>query len=147
MSCHKNHMTTGVITLWHMHVNVIDNVGINNEFSYWNNVHFEGDKIPFKGAFEIQNLTRVVISYEIYETRRRLVSYEMTTRVRSSISLKADSFLEGLNPPGKQTWKHNSCSFLQKWQKNVETHNPYFRVKMMLRVETDIKVALLHNIQ
>ena len=38
-----------------------------------------------------QNLTFVVISYDIYETRQRLVSYisfEMTTRVRSSIYIK-----------------------------------------------------------
>ena len=35
-----------------------------------------------------QNITLVVISYEIFETRRRLVSYisyEMVTSVRSSI--------------------------------------------------------------
>ena len=45
-------------------------------------------KILFKGSYDKQNLTLMVISYEIYETRRRLVSYisyEMTTRVRSSI--------------------------------------------------------------
>ena len=29
----------------------------------------EGDKIPIKGSNDKQNLTRVVISYEIYETR------------------------------------------------------------------------------
>ena len=27
--------------------NVIGNVRVNNAFSYLNNVHFEGDKIPF----------------------------------------------------------------------------------------------------
>ena len=43
----------------------------------------------FKGSYDKQNLTLVVISYEIYETRRRLVShtlYKMTTRVRSCIT-------------------------------------------------------------
>ena len=30
--------------------------------------------IPFKGSYDKQNLTLVVISYEIYETRQRLVS-------------------------------------------------------------------------
>ena len=41
-----------------------------------------------KQSYDKQNLTLVVISYEIYETRRRLVSlitYEMTTPIRSSI--------------------------------------------------------------
>ena len=27
--------------------NVHDNVRVNNVFSYWNTIHFEGDKIPF----------------------------------------------------------------------------------------------------
>ena len=35
------------------------------------------------GPYDKQNLTLVVISYEIYETRQRLISYEMTTHVRS----------------------------------------------------------------
>ena len=42
-----------------------------------------------KESYDKQNLTLVVISNEIYETRRRLVSlvsYEMNTRLRSSIS-------------------------------------------------------------
>ena len=32
------------------------------------------DKFDFKGSYDKQNLTPVVNSYEIYETRRRLVS-------------------------------------------------------------------------
>ena len=28
-------------------LNVIENVRVNNAFSHWTNVHFEGDKIPF----------------------------------------------------------------------------------------------------
>ena len=42
----------------------------------------------FKRSNDKQNLTLVVISYEIYETHRRfvlLISYEMATRVRSSV--------------------------------------------------------------
>ena len=49
---------------------------------------FKAIKPNLKESYDKQNLTLVVISYEIYETRRRLVSYisyEMTTRVRSSI--------------------------------------------------------------
>ena len=43
----------------------------------------------FKGSYNKQNLTLMVILWKIYETRGRfvlLISYEMTTRVRSSIS-------------------------------------------------------------
>ena len=54
--------------------NIIDNVRVNNAFSYLNNVHFEGDKSHFKGSCDKQNLTLVAILYEIYENRRRLVS-------------------------------------------------------------------------
>ena len=54
--------------------NVIDNVCVNNAFSYWNKAHFEGNKIQFKGSYDKQNLTLVVILYEIYETRQRLIS-------------------------------------------------------------------------
>ena len=53
--------------------NVIDYVCVNNAFSYWNIVHFEGDQTQFKGSNDKQNLTLVVLSYEIYETRQRLV--------------------------------------------------------------------------
>ena len=44
-------------------------------------------KSDFKGSYDKLNLTLVVISSEIYETRRRLVSfsYKITTRVRSSM--------------------------------------------------------------
>ena len=80
-------MTTRVITLAHK-CNAIDNVRVDNAFSSGNIVQFEGDKINFKESYDKQNLSLVVISYEIYETRRRLVSYisyEMMIRVRSSI--------------------------------------------------------------
>ena len=51
---------------------------------------FKAIKTHLKLLYDKQNLTLVVISYEIYETRRRLVSYisyEMTTSVRCSIYL------------------------------------------------------------
>ena len=35
--------------------------------------YFEGDKSNFKGSYDKKNFTLVVISYEIYETRRELV--------------------------------------------------------------------------
>ena len=59
-----NRMTTRVIPLWCVDVRV------NSALSYWNNVHFEGDKIAFKSV-----IWRLVSQ----------VSYEMTTSVRSSI--------------------------------------------------------------
>ena len=45
-------------------------------------------KFRFKGSYDKQSLTLVVISYEISETRRRLVSkisFEMISRERSSM--------------------------------------------------------------
>ena len=45
-------------------------------------------KFYFKGSYDKQKLTLMVISYEIHENRRRLVAYissEMITRVRFSI--------------------------------------------------------------
>ena len=68
--CHKNRhmMTTCVITC-----NVIDNVRVNNAFSDWNNVHFEGDTNTLK-SHDKQNLTFVAISFESCENRRSLVS-------------------------------------------------------------------------
>ena len=38
---------------------------VNNAFSHWTTVHFEGVKSRFKGSFDEQNLTLVVISYEM----------------------------------------------------------------------------------
>ena len=57
-----------VILLWH---------SLSLPYNYFKNVHFNGDyKIPFKWIYDIkQNLTPVVISYEIYLTNRRLVKY------------------------------------------------------------------------
>ena len=84
MSCHKNRMTTRYITLGYWRVTSWCRPWQRYVF-FWNT---KGDKIPLKQAYDKQNLTLVVISYEIYETRQRLVSYtsyEMTTHVRSSI--------------------------------------------------------------
>ena len=67
-------MTTHVITLWGEHVvSLITSVST---------MHFlieiifilKAIKFHFKRSYEIQNLTLVVISYEIYETPRKIVS-------------------------------------------------------------------------
>ena len=74
-SCHKNRMTTRVITLWR-----VDETSLTTSVS---TMHFlleilsifKAIESSFKGSYDKQNLTLVVISYEIYETsRRRLVS-------------------------------------------------------------------------
>ena len=62
-----------------------------------NNIHFEGTKSPFNESYNKQDITRVVISYDIYETHRRLVSlspYEMTTRERTFIQIIIETLLE-----------------------------------------------------
>ena len=46
--------------------NVNDNDSVYNAFSYWNKVHFEGNKILFKGSYDKQNLILFAISYAIY---------------------------------------------------------------------------------
>ena len=87
-SCYKNRMTTRVITLWRVHVTSLT--------TYMSAMHFlieimlilKAIKSYFKGSYDKKNLKLMVISYEIYEIRRRrvsLISYKMTTRVRSSI--------------------------------------------------------------
>ena len=75
---------TFVITLWRVHVTSLT--------ASMSAVHFcieimfilKVTKSHFKGSYDKQNLTLVVILYEIYEIRQRLVpsiSYKMTTRV------------------------------------------------------------------
>ena len=50
-SCHKNGITTRVITLWRVDVtcNVKDNANVNNAFSCRTYGNFVGDLIPLKG--------------------------------------------------------------------------------------------------
>ena len=56
--------------------NVIDNVRVMSTMRFIIEIRFILKAIEFhlEGSFEKQNLTFVVISYEIYETRRRFVS-------------------------------------------------------------------------
>ena len=82
---HKNRMTTREITLLR-----IDNVSMR-QFLIDIMLILKAIKSHFKGPYDKQNLIFVVIQYEIYETRRWLVSqitYEMTIRVRSSMSIQ-----------------------------------------------------------
>ena len=74
MSCHLNLKITCVITLWRIHV-----VSLTKSMStmcFYIEIMFilKAIKSNFKGSYDKQNLTLVVILYEIYETRQRLVS-------------------------------------------------------------------------
>ena len=71
MSCHKNRMTTGNNTLARRR-SVIDNVCVNNAFFIEIMFILKAIKSHFRGSYDKQNLTRVVISYEIHETSPRL---------------------------------------------------------------------------
>ena len=67
-------MTTRINTLMPRR-DVIDNVRVNNAFFFVEILSLlKAIQCNFKGLYDKQNLTLVVISYEIYETRRRLVS-------------------------------------------------------------------------
>ena len=90
-SCHKIRIHDHtVITLWRDNVRSLTTSVSTMRFLLELLPISKAIKSSFKGSYDKQNLTIVVISYEIYETRQRLVSqisYEMTTRVRSSISI------------------------------------------------------------
>ena len=73
-SCHKNRMTTRYIALGYWRAQRHDAVRDNVMFSFEIISSFKAIKPHLKQSYDKQNLTLVVISYEIYETRRRLVS-------------------------------------------------------------------------
>ena len=54
--------------------NIIDKVCVNNTFPIEIIIILKAIKFYFKGLYDKQDLTLVVISYEIYETCQRLVS-------------------------------------------------------------------------
>ena len=81
-------MTTREITLWRVDVTSLTTSMSTMLFLLEILSILKAKKSDFKGSYDKQNFTLVVISYEIYEIRQRLVSlisYEMTTSVRSSI--------------------------------------------------------------
>ena len=63
-------MTTRVITLWRVHVTSLTTSVSTIRYLAEIMFIFEGDKVPFEVSYDKQNLTLVVISYEIYETRQ-----------------------------------------------------------------------------
>ena len=73
-SCHKNRMTTRVITLWRVDVTSLTTSMSTMCFLLEILSILKAIKSNILESYDKQNLTLVVISYEIYETRRRLVS-------------------------------------------------------------------------
>ena len=74
-SCPKNRMTTRVITLWRERVtSLTTSVSAAMRFRLEILSILKAIKSNFKGSFDKQNLSLVVISYEIYETSIRRVS-------------------------------------------------------------------------
>ena len=65
-SCHKNHMTTHVITLLREYVTSLVTSVTTMLIFIGNMSTFRGDKIVFKKSYDKTNLTLMVISYEIY---------------------------------------------------------------------------------
>ena len=70
--CHKNRMTTRVITLWHVHVTLLTR--FVSTMSFLAEIMYIKIKFHVKGLYDKENLTLVVISYEFCETCQRLVS-------------------------------------------------------------------------
>ena len=67
-------MTTPVITLWRVHVTSLTTWVSAMHFRIEIMFILNAIKSYFKGSSDKQNLTLVVISYKIYETRQKLVS-------------------------------------------------------------------------
>ena len=87
-SCHKNCITTRVITFWRIHITSFTTSVSTMHLLIEIMFILKAKKYHLKKTYNKQNFTLVCISYDIYETRRRLVrsiSYEITTRIRSSI--------------------------------------------------------------
>ena len=71
----KNRMTICLILFWRVHVTCIGNDCVNNPFLIEMMFILKAINFVLKGSFDERNLAAsVVISYEIYETRQRLVS-------------------------------------------------------------------------
>ena len=73
-SCHKNGMTTRVITLLRVHVTSVTMSMPTVRFLAGIMLILKTIKSNLKGSYDKQNPILVGISYEIYETRQRLVS-------------------------------------------------------------------------
>ena len=107
---HKNRMTTHILTLWLVDVTSLTRSVSTMRFLTEIMLILKVIKFHLKEPYDKQNLTLVVILYEIYETRRRLVSlisYEMTTCVRSLF----------------KTWTSTDSKVMQQIMKKCELIN------------------------
>ena len=73
-SCHKNPMTSRVITLLRIHVTSLTTSESTMHLRIEIMFILKATKSHFKGSCDKQNIALVVISFDIYETRQRLVS-------------------------------------------------------------------------
>ena len=73
-SGHKNYMTTRVITLWGLHVTPLTTAVSAMRYLVEIMLNLKAIKSYLKGSYDKQNLTLVVISYEIYEMNLRRIS-------------------------------------------------------------------------
>ena len=74
MSYHKNRMTTHVIILWLKRVTSLTTSVSTMHYQNEKMFILKAIKSHFKRSYDKQNLTLLVILYEIYETRLRLTS-------------------------------------------------------------------------
>ena len=66
--------------------NAIDGVHVNNAFSYWNNVHYEGDKNPiFSSAIFKENVEVLSKPWRLRRRRRRRRQRRAKTLIFSNI--------------------------------------------------------------
>ena len=105
----KNHMITYYITLdyWLVPYNVIFSSEISSTFKVI--------KLYLKQSYDKQNLTPVIISYEIHETHQRLVSeisYELIMFKNLHLFPELKNILqpsESNSDEGVLTSTHNQC--------------------------------------
>ena len=74
ISCHKNYVTTCVKPLWPVHIMLLTTSVSTMRYFDEIMIIVTAMKYHMKKADDKQNLTLVVIFYEIYETCQRLVS-------------------------------------------------------------------------
>ena len=100
-SSHKNRMTIRVITFWRVSVASLTTSVSIMRFLIKILFILNAIKSHFKGSYDKQILTLVVILYEISETCRRLmsyISYEMTIRVRPSMYVTDNTVISQVRP-------------------------------------------------
>ena len=111
ISCYKNCMTIRYVNTWLLAHNVM--------FSFEAKSTFKATEFHLKQShvYDKQNLTLVVISYEIYEAHAEgSFQYEMTTRVRSSmLYIYGENWATALVRFVSSFLGHSSNSPVKRW--------------------------------